>query len=217
MTCAICWDTMDMREFQDPGESTSTCFKIECGHAFHTRCLVTCLTAGRHKCPLCNSDKPPEQELDHCGYARKMLQEIMICRDVVELRNELNEADHELKALAKVYRKKVEEYANELALEMKLSTHREYYLKCLNATRGLIRTKCREVGNRHLGAYYFKKSNYDVPLVDKMLTHENRYWRYWRRVHSRRFCISILISKKRNELNDSDSDGGDNATIRSRL
>ena len=217
MTCAICWDTMDMREFQDPQESTATCFKIECGHAFHTRCLVSCLTSGRHKCPLCNSDKPPEQELEHTGYARKMLQEILNCRDVTEVRKELNEAERELKEVGKAFKKKLQEFGEELAKEMKLSTHREYYAKCLNTTRGLIRTKCREVGNRHLGAYYFRTSNYEVPLVDRLLTHEKRYWRYWRRVHCTRFCVSIKISKKRNESSDSDSDGSDGDNIRSQL
>lgn len=208
---------MDMIEFQDPEESTATCFKIECGHAFHTRCLITCLTAGRHKCPLCNTDKPPEQELNHIGYARKMLQEIMNCRDVILIRNELNEAERELKEVGKAFKKRLQEFGEQLAEEMKLSTHREYYTKCLNATRGLIRTKCREVGNRHLGAYYFKTSNYEVPLVDRLLTHEKRYWRYWRRVHCTRFCISIKISKKRNESSDSDSDGSDGSNIRSQL
>jgi len=38
MTCNICYENMDMLEYNDPNESTLTCFKLECGHSYHTKC-----------------------------------------------------------------------------------------------------------------------------------------------------------------------------------
>ena len=46
-----------MEEYQDEKESTETCFKLECHHAFHTKCIMECLLKSKSACPLCNKDK----------------------------------------------------------------------------------------------------------------------------------------------------------------
>lgn len=41
--CSICYDELN-------NESTT----IECGHKYHTNCIIKWFRTGNHKCPLCN-------------------------------------------------------------------------------------------------------------------------------------------------------------------
>ena len=61
--CPICLEDMDMTSFNDSRLSTSTCYKLECGHSFHTKCIIGCLSIDRKKCPSCNDRKNPSTEL----------------------------------------------------------------------------------------------------------------------------------------------------------
>lgn len=55
---------MDMEEFQDPRESTPTCVKLECHHAYHTRCAIDYLKRSNFDCILCNRHKEPRERLE---------------------------------------------------------------------------------------------------------------------------------------------------------
>jgi len=62
--CSVCQSDMDMEEFQDPGESTATCVKLECGHAYHTRCAISYLKRTNFDCIVCNRHKEPRERLE---------------------------------------------------------------------------------------------------------------------------------------------------------
>jgi hypothetical protein len=62
--CSVCMQEMDMEEFQDPRESTPTCVKLECNHAYHTRCAITYLKRSNFDCILCNRHKEPRERLE---------------------------------------------------------------------------------------------------------------------------------------------------------
>ena len=47
-TCAICTDVMSENSF----------VLAECGHRFHTNCIMTWFRTGRSSCPLCNHEPP---------------------------------------------------------------------------------------------------------------------------------------------------------------
>lgn len=53
-----------MEEFQDPRESTPTCVKLECHHAYHTRCAITYLKRSNFDCIMCNRHKEPREQLE---------------------------------------------------------------------------------------------------------------------------------------------------------
>lgn len=55
---------MDMEEFQDPRESTPTCVKLECHHAYHTKCAITYLKRTNFDCIMCNRHKEPLERLE---------------------------------------------------------------------------------------------------------------------------------------------------------
>lgn len=62
--CSVCQQEMDLEEFQDPRESTATCVKLECGHAYHTRCAISYLKRTNFDCILCNRHKEPRERLE---------------------------------------------------------------------------------------------------------------------------------------------------------
>ena len=62
--CSVCQSDMDMEEFQDERESTATCVKLECGHAYHTRCAISYLKRTNFDCILCNRHKEPRERLE---------------------------------------------------------------------------------------------------------------------------------------------------------
>ena len=53
-----------MEEFQDPRESTPTCVKLECNHAYHTRCAIDYLKRSNFDCIMCNRHKEPRERLE---------------------------------------------------------------------------------------------------------------------------------------------------------
>ena len=62
--CSVCMQEMDMEEFQDPRESTPTCVKLECHHAYHTKCAITYLKRTNFDCIMCNRHKEPLERLE---------------------------------------------------------------------------------------------------------------------------------------------------------
>ena len=74
--CAICFDEMDMKYYQDSRDQTPTCFKLECDHAYHTKCIVASLQKTQHKCPQCNSHKTPEQVLTMEGLITEVFDDV---------------------------------------------------------------------------------------------------------------------------------------------
>ena len=43
MPCTICFDSL----------TAANVFELECGHVFHTHCLVKLIKSRNRKCPLC--------------------------------------------------------------------------------------------------------------------------------------------------------------------
>ena len=62
--CSVCQQEMDLEEFQDVRESTATCVKLECGHAYHTRCAIAYLKRTNFDCIMCNRHKEPRERLE---------------------------------------------------------------------------------------------------------------------------------------------------------
>ena len=64
--CAICYETLD----------NESCYKLECGHSYHNKCIINWFRTGKNNCPLCNSNK---LDIDNMNYFTKieMLEEII--------------------------------------------------------------------------------------------------------------------------------------------
>jgi len=129
-TCAICFEEMDMNAFRDEQDSTSTCFKLECNHAFHTKCIVECLQKTRHKCPSCNEDKNIGETLNKEGIILELVDEVKKAESVKIALEEYRKAKTEMADSLKVFKEDVKKYATQKKMEMKLSEKYKYYVQC---------------------------------------------------------------------------------------
>jgi hypothetical protein len=217
MACAICYEDMDMAEFKDPRQSTITCYKLACEHAYHTSCIIRCLKNSRHECPLCNTIKPPEILLNNEGFARKILHEVLRIPEIVHNRKELFTSRELLLEKKRQLKKDVTEYAKKRAEELKINDHRIYFSKCLIYIKNLIKKYCIELGNVYVGAYFFQKeggrSRYRKAIIDQIILREQRVWMLYNLQSSRIYVNFSLLSKHKNESNNPDSDGDNDLSL----
>ena len=108
--CSVCQQEMDLEEFQDTRESTATCVKLECGHAYHTRCAISYLKRTNFDCILCNRHKEPHERLEEEELA---LNTFAVVKREPAFRNLKREALGKYKAYKeakKVFQKEVNEF-----------------------------------------------------------------------------------------------------------
>lgn len=152
MTCPVCFDDMDMVQFRDESEGTETCFKLECGHAFHTRCIVQFLTRTEHKCPSCNQHKTPEEKLEIEGVLKKLLLEIKKDGRVQIARHEFEEAKLEYKRVLKQIDTEAKEWIRNRAIELKVAEHKSYYHRSVTAVMSAATEVANEKDPKFLAA-----------------------------------------------------------------
>ena len=110
MSCIICFDEMDMQEFNDTREGTQTCFKLDCGHAYHTKCIIEYLSKTEHTCPSCNKYKTPEQELEREFVLRNLATKIKKDERLRIVKKEYISAESEYKTLLIKLKKEAKEW-----------------------------------------------------------------------------------------------------------
>lgn len=170
-TCIICFDDMDMEDFNDPRDRTDTCFKLQCGHAYHTNCLVRFLQETNHKCAHCNEHKTPERRLLMRGVIQRNMARIRAQPEVRAVAGEMQIAKRELQTTGDQIRKDVREFAKRRAQELGFKEKRDYYTACERAV-----TSAQKVAAKRLGLQY-------VGTMQEMPRHYR--WRRWRTIHPR--------------------------------
>ena len=150
--CALCFDNMDMLAYQDDRQNTPTCYKLDCGHAYHTPCIIGCLTQMNRKCPQCNNQKDPSKELSKEALAAKLIRELKrddrikpIIDEFKEIRQEYSEAVTQLK-------KDIKEYSEKRAAELCVPEKRKYLMTCLTQLQGTTRSVAKAKGPAYSGA-----------------------------------------------------------------
>lgn len=113
--CILCYENMDMMNYKDERQNTATCYKLDCGHAYHTACIIGCLTQMNRKCPQCNTEKDPSKELSKQGLAEKLLREIRNDEHVKPLVEEFKEIKEEYSESILQLKKDIREYAKKRA------------------------------------------------------------------------------------------------------
>lgn len=151
-SCPICFEDMDMALFNDPNTQTATCFKLECGHAYHTACIIRCLSHAEKKCPQCNGNKDPAVELSKEGLAKqklKILKRDPVVREaVMEMKASLDQYSDVIKQLKRDTREYIEKRKADLLVQEK----RRYMQDCLHNVVTKLRHAALERGPVFLGA-----------------------------------------------------------------
>ena len=176
MTCSVCLDAMDMIEFEDPRDKTETCFKLECGHAYHTACIIRFLSNSNHSCLHCNGQKTPGEELTIKGLREKLRREISRRPEIREIREEYNLAHIEYSSSVKALKSEISEYVKRRISETKLIEKRNYWQKTETTLKAEGRKLARGMGPRYVGAALDVSNFYRC--------YQGR-WKHYRELHPR--------------------------------
>lgn len=201
MNCAICYDTMDMLPYKDERCSTETCYKLDCGHSFHTSCIIEVLTRTQKGCPFCNKTRTLESEMDMRGFAIRTLKNVLQEPEIKQHKKELNEALKEYKETNEILKEKVGIYADNLAKELKFWEKRHYLLECLNQTKIIVKDQILKKGaHREVASFFYKKWRHDYPLIDTILFNQistRSVWNFrWKLLHPRISHVIKNTTKK---------------------
>ena len=158
--CAICFEEMDMLTYQDEHESTSTCFKLRCGHAFHTKCIVECLQKTNQECPCCNQHKDFQQEMTREGILINMIKQLKKDERVKEALSEYKESKQELQETVKQLKKDVKEFAIKRKEELEYEAKHKYFLQTVSNVKSQMREVANEKGPQFQGLFSPRTSRY---------------------------------------------------------
>jgi hypothetical protein len=152
MACPICFDDMDMIEYNDEREGTATCFKLGCGHAFHTKCIIDVLSKTQHTCPSCNKHKGPAEQIERCGVIANLLKTVKKDERVKIARAEYAVATAEYVDVIAKLRSEARAWIQEKAKELNVLEHRKYWKSTISAVKRAARDVASEKGVKYTGA-----------------------------------------------------------------
>jgi hypothetical protein len=155
--CPLCFEGMDMLGYQDERQNTTECYKLDCGHAYHTGCIISCLTQMNRKCPQCNADKDPSKELTREALASKLIREVKRDERVKFLLGEFKEIREE-------YSEDIKEYGEKRAAELCVPEKSKYLMDSHKEIQSTARRIAREKGIEYVGA------------LKDVVNRRNRWW-----------------------------------------
>ena len=196
MTCNICYEDMDMAEYNDPNQSTLTCFKLECGHAYHTTCLVNFLNNTQHKCPVCNKYKTSDDKLDLDGKVRKLLLGLTKDPEVRLIKEEYNIAKNEYKASLFECKKLMMALFKEQVAKLKIQEKKSYFIDCIRVLKNKVKEKAIEKSNKHFGAIVFSQESYRRATRFESIFLGCNFWIINRLKHPRLFLRLDSVNNK---------------------
>lgn len=141
-TCCMCQEEMDMEEFNDARQSTDTCFKLECGHAYHTPCIFRYMRETEYQCLQCNVRRAPHEEIELTGYIAQTLEELRSDPEIRRLRREVDEAMTEFTAVRTEVKRALEALAPEIEERAGYHGIRKEALLRLRKLKAQIKESC---------------------------------------------------------------------------
>ena len=143
---------MDMQSYQDERQNTTQAYKLDCGHAYHTSCIITCLTQMNRKCPQCNSHKDPSKELTKEALASKLIRELKRDDRVKPLMDEFKESYDEYSSTLCQFKKDLKKFVETHAQELYLEDKRKYMMKCISEIQTTTKIIAKQRGVEYQGA-----------------------------------------------------------------
>lgn len=158
--CPICLDDMDMLSFNDRRDTTATCYKLECGHAYHTKCIIQTLSQAERKCPSCNHTKDPSTLLTEQGLAIQLLTKVKKSEDVKMAVGELRQALIEYNESIKTLKDDTKAYIEKRSLELQIPQKRRYFMECLSAVHRNAAAVAKTLNPKYIAAFEVVEKNW---------------------------------------------------------
>ena len=150
--CAVCFEEMDMLTYDDPRESTSTCFKLECKHSYHTKCIIQTLQKTTHECPQCNKHKTPEEILCMEGLISQVFTSVKNDKEMKQLYKENKEAEKDLSAALKNITQEATEFIKQKKEEYGINSKKARHRSSMRRISRKFISICRSRGPLYEGA-----------------------------------------------------------------
>lgn len=158
--CVLCFEDMNMLGFEDERLHTDTCVKLDCGHAYHTQCIIRCLSVSNLGCPSCNKYKLPSQELTREGMAKKLILELKKEDDIKFLVREFKESAEEYNQSIVQLKKDIKQFIEHRKQELHMSEKRKYMLDCLSKIQSTTKSVAKTKGPQYVGALFSQTGRY---------------------------------------------------------
>lgn len=131
-----------MDEFNDPRQSTTGCFKLECGHAYHTQCIFQYMRETEYQCLHCNVRRTPREEIELTGLIAQTIEELRSDPELRRLRDDFNEAMNEFIGVRGEVKRALEAAAPEIEARAGYHTIRREAMRRLQTLKKHIRAEC---------------------------------------------------------------------------
>lgn len=152
-TCCVCQEDMDLEEYNDPRPNTETCFKLECGHAYHTRCIFRYMRETEYECLHCNVRRTPREELEMTGLVAQTIEDLRSDPELRRLRREVEEAFTELSGVRADVKRSLEALAPDVVARAGYHTIRRETLQRLQTLRAHVKAECLRRNPRTAGVW----------------------------------------------------------------
>lgn len=144
--CSICFEDMDMLTYNDEHDSTSTCFKLNCGHSFHTKCIIECLQKTNQHCPNCHGNKDFELQLTREGILMNLIKEVKKDKSVKKALQEYKNAKNELSHTIKQLKRDTVDFSKKRKEELEYDKKHKYFLQTISNVKSSMKISAKEKG-----------------------------------------------------------------------
>jgi len=150
--------------FNDEHDNTPTCYKLECGHAYHTTCIIKTLSQSERKCPSCNGEKDASTLLTEKGLAVQLIAKVKKAESVKMSLAELKQAVEEYSESVRILKADVKAFVAQRSTELSVFEKKKYFNECLASVRRNALAEAKQLNPQVLGAFKAVEDGY-------------RYWR----------------------------------------
>ena len=131
-----------MVDYQDARASTDTCFKLDCGHAYHTKCIFQYMRESEYECLQCNTRRTPREEIELTGLIAQTIEDLRSDPEIRRLRQEVEQAMVEFTGVRGEVRKALEALVPEVEERAGYQSIRKETLARIRTLKSHIKAEC---------------------------------------------------------------------------